>query len=269
MYFYPKKQTLTLNMKNILLIAICLFVLPPTYAQKKKDKKNPWLSAAPATAVKDWDGVYMGVVPCPDCEGIQTMIKLNKDNSYSIQTKYLGKGQEIFEDKGKIYWNKDGFSLLLIAGEDSSLVKLSLNQLTLLDVEGKTITGQYANFYNLRKDNLLITEKYWKLVELNGKPLPNVKREKEPFIVLKDKGKNFGGHGGCNTLIGKYELGDRNKVTFSDLVTTMMACADSDTELAIRDALESTDHYVIDGDFLKLEDARNKVNAKFVRVYLK
>jgi heat shock protein HslJ len=49
----------------------------------------------------------------------------------------------------------------------------------------------------------------------------------------------------------------------------MMACEDSDTELALRDALESTDHYVIDGDFLKLEDARNKVNAKFLRVYLK
>jgi heat shock protein HslJ len=64
-------------------------------------------------------------------------------------------------------------------------------------------------------------------------------------------------------------LADRNKISFSDLVTTMMACPDPDTELAIRDALESTDHYVIDGDFLRLEDARNRVNAKFLRIYLK
>ena len=256
-------------MKNILLFTFCLLAFNPVFAQKKKDKKNPWLSAAPATAVKDWDGVYLGVVPCPNCEGIQTMIKLNKDNTYHMQTKYLGKGPEILEDKGKIYWNSDGFNLLLFNGTDSSYVKLSLNQLTLLNAEGKVVMGEYANFYNLKKDNLVITEKYWKLVELNGKPLPNVSREKEPFLVLKDKGKNFGGNAGCNTLLGKYELGDRNKISFSDLVTTMMACPNPDTELAIRDALESTDHYVIAGDFLRLEDARNRVNAKFQRVYLK
>jgi heat shock protein HslJ len=256
-------------MKKLLLLSLSLIVLNPIFAQKKKDKKNPWLSTAPATAVKDWDGAYLGVVPCPNCEGIQTMIKLNKDNTYTIQTKYLGKGTDILEDKGKIYWNSDGFNLLLLNGSDSSFIKLSLNQITLLDAEGKVVSGEYASFYNLKKDKLVITEKYWKLIELNGKPLPNVSREKEPFIVLKDKGKNFGGNAGCNTLIGKYELADRNKISFSDLVTTMMARPDPDTELAIRDALESTDHYVIDGDFLRLEDARNRVNAKFLRIYLK
>jgi copper homeostasis protein (lipoprotein) len=256
-------------MKKLLLLSLSLIVLNPIFAQKKKDKKNPWLSTAPATAVKDWEGAYLGVVPCPNCEGIQTMIKLNKDNTYTIQTKYLGKGTDILEDKGKIYWNSDGFNLLLLNGSDSSFIKLSLNQITLLDAEGKVVSGEYASFYNLKKDKLVITEKYWKLIELNGKPLPNVSREKEPFIVLKDKGKNFGGNAGCNTLIGKYELADRNKISFSDLVTTMMACPDPDTELAIRDALESTDHYVIDGDFLRLEDARNRVNAKFLRIYLK
>ncbi len=256
-------------MKKLLLLSLSLIVLNPIFAQKKKDKKNHWLSTAPATAVKDWDGAYLGVVPCPNCEGIQTMIKLNKDNTYTIQTKYLGKGTDILEDKGKIYWNSDGFNLLLLNGSDSSFIKLSLNQITLLDAEGKVVSGEYASFYNLKKDKLVITEKYWKLIELNGKPLPNVSREKEPFIVLKDKGKNFGGNAGCNTLIGKYELADRNKISFSDLVTTMMACPDPDTELAIRDALESTDHYVIDGDFLRLEDARNRVNAKFLRIYLK
>jgi heat shock protein HslJ len=256
-------------MKKLLLLSLSLIVLNPIFAQKKKDKKNPWLSTAPATAVKDWDGAYLGVDPCPNCEGNQTMIKLNKDNTYTIQTKYLGKGTDILEDKGKIYWNSDGFNLLLLNGSDSSFIKLSLNQITLLDAEGKVVSGEYASFYNLKKDKLVITEKYWKLIELNGKPLPNVSREKEPFIVLKDKGKNFGGNAGCNTLIGKYELADRNKISFSDLVTTMMACPDPDTELAIRDALESTDHYVIDGDFLRLEDARNRVNAKFLRIYLK
>jgi len=61
-----------------------------------------------------------------------------------------------------------------------------------------------------------ITEKYWKLVEINGKPLvwgDDTKRE--PHIILKDEGNRVIGNGGCNTLSGSYEI-DRaaNRIKF-------------------------------------------------------
>ncbi len=67
-----------------LLIALFGFCISPTFAQKnKKDKNNPWTSLAP-TKVKEWDGVYLGSVPCADCEGIKTMIRLTKENKFVI-----------------------------------------------------------------------------------------------------------------------------------------------------------------------------------------
>jgi heat shock protein HslJ len=260
--------------KNILQVAILFAVfilnLRPVLAQMKKDKHNPWLPKAPGGA-KEIDGIYLGAVPCDDCEGILTMIKLTRDNKFVIQTKYQGKSSDIYDDKGKVFWHKDGFTLMLLSEtDDSSFIKIADNKLILLDREGKMITGSQASKYILKKEKINITEKYWKLQELNGKPLTAVAgREKDPFILLKAAGNSFSGNGGCNTLLGKYEFGDNNKIAFSGLVTTMMACPDLETEQALRDALESTDHYVISGDILRLEDANKRLTAKFICIYFK
>lgn len=40
----------------------------------------------------DWQVTYKGITPCADCEGIETEVVLNKDLTYLIKTKYLGKG---------------------------------------------------------------------------------------------------------------------------------------------------------------------------------
>jgi len=56
--------------------------------------------------VLDWDGTYQGVIRCADCEGIQLVIKLNTDLTYSLQMKYLGKDGKVFESSGTLKWNK-------------------------------------------------------------------------------------------------------------------------------------------------------------------
>ena len=48
----------------------------------------------------DWDGTYFGILPCADCNGIQTILTLNKNLTYEIQMKYLGKDEKVFESKG-------------------------------------------------------------------------------------------------------------------------------------------------------------------------
>ena len=40
----------------------------------------------------DWDGIYSGILPCADCEGIKTDIQLHKDGTYRMARKYLGMG---------------------------------------------------------------------------------------------------------------------------------------------------------------------------------
>jgi len=61
----------------------------------------------------DWEGTYTGVLPCADCEGIETVIKLSKDLTYSMTSKYIGKSSKTFEGKGSFSWSKEGNKIKL------------------------------------------------------------------------------------------------------------------------------------------------------------
>jgi len=117
-----------------------------------------------------------------------------------------------------------------------------------------------------------ITEKYWKLVELNGSPVVFAdSMNREPFIVLKAENNRINGHGGCNTLSGTYEI-DRaaSRIKFSQMVSTMMACLNMDIESGLKNALETADNFALsaDGKFLSLNRARMAPLARFELVYL-
>ena len=117
-----------------------------------------------------------------------------------------------------------------------------------------------------------ITEKYWKLIELNGSPVVYAdSMSREPFFVLKDENNRVNGHGGCNTLSGTYEI-DRaaNRIKFSQMVSTMMACLNMEVETGLKNALETADNYALsaDGKYLSLNRARMAPLARFELVYL-
>ena len=98
----------------------------------------------------DWSGTYKGVTPCADCEGIETELILNKDLTFVLKTKYLGKEKEnIFEEKGNFTWNASG-SFISLNGIPYQY-KVGENTLTQLDLEGKVITGLLADKYMLKK----------------------------------------------------------------------------------------------------------------------
>ena len=101
----------------------------------------------------DWQGTYKGVIPCADCEGIETIITLNKDLTYVVKTKYLGKGDgKVFEEKGSFVWDKSGGNIALNGGKGGpSQYKVGENQLIQLDMEGKIITGDLAEKYVLTR----------------------------------------------------------------------------------------------------------------------
>ena len=73
-----------------------------------------------------------------------------------------------------------------------------------------------------------ILDTRWKLVELLGKPV--AADERFPFIQLHAKEGRISGFGGCNSIGGGYELKAGNRVRFTNLASTMMACPDMDSE---------------------------------------
>ncbi|OYU94458.1 MAG: hypothetical protein CFE21_15735 [Bacteroidetes bacterium B1(2017)] len=242
-------------------------------AQKKKDKNAVWFEKPAVAPTFQWDGNYKGTTPCPDCDGIQTVLQIFPDNTYKLITKWIGKGDDVFEEKGKFLWKKEGNYIVMLkdgfTSADSSFALLSKDRLTLLDQNCKRIGGVAGPYYILTRDAGGLSDKYWKLTELNGKTINPGTGAKTPFLYINPKDNSFAGNGACNTLMGRYELGAGNKIGFGSIANTMMACPDMDIETAFKLALESTDHYFIRGDYLILENALNQQQAKLQIQYLK
>ena len=96
----------------------------------------------------DWAGSYEGVLPCASCEGIQTLITLQSDNSFVQETVYLGKDEKILKLMGKAAWDEKGQKITL---DDGTQYLVGENQLIMLDTEGQRITGDLAANYVLKK----------------------------------------------------------------------------------------------------------------------
>lgn len=115
-----------------------------------------------------------------------------------------------------------------------------------------------------------LQETHWKLTELMGKPAAiNENMKKEIFIVLKMDGNSVHGFSGCNTIMGKFELKEGNRITFSAMASTMMACPDMATESEFNKMLGTVDNYSINNGVLTLNKAKMAPMARFEAVVMK
>jgi uncharacterized lipoprotein NlpE involved in copper resistance len=250
------------------------FAMLFNYCNPPKNIKN---NASPDAAhnsgnALDWDGIYRGVLPCADCPGIQTTVYLNKDSSYRVRLKYLERENTGREYSGKFTWNAQGNSITLSqAGNSSQPVRyfVAENTLTQLDMAGNKITGPHAEDYILSKSNYAIVEKYWKLTELYGKQVQTDSSfRNEPHIILKDRDNRVTGNGGCNSISGSFEVRGLNRISFSRMISTQMACPNMSVETQLLKALAEADHFDIAGDRLVLNKGRTPL-AGFRTVYMK
>ena len=93
-------------------------------------------------------GEYKGVMPCADCDGIETLISLHPDNTYKYSSKYLNKSDDVFVREGK--WKLDG-NIVTLDGVDYKF-KLGHQILSQLDLSGNDITGDISRYYVLTKN---------------------------------------------------------------------------------------------------------------------
>lgn len=104
--------------------------------------------------------------------------------------------------------------------------------------------------------------RYWKAVELVGKPAPAQDARREAHLVFEAAGR-VSGSDGCNRMSGGYELkGDAIK--FDRMMGTLMGCPNAgDVDRAFREALTSASRASVVGDRLELFDAAGKRVALF------
>jgi len=106
-----------------------------------------------------------------------------------------------------------------------------------------------------------LTDKTWKLTELDGKPLV----ADTSITANFDEDGNVGGTAGCNRYNTTYDL-KGNKITVSDLVmTTLMACPEDvmAQEQLYLDTLKVAATFDTVDDELILFDTNGEVLAKF------
>jgi heat shock protein HslJ len=218
----------------------------------------------------DWSGVYTAVIPCADCEGIQTTIVLNGDNTYELRTKYLGKSVEEHFLQGSFAWNSAGNTITL-SGVNSapSQYLVGEGRLFQFDMAGNRMPSDVEPQYTLEKVTHVV-EKFWRLIELNGNEIPEIEdKEREPHFTLSVENSSVFGHGGCNTFRGTYILQPGNRISFSHMAATMMFCFDNmEMETQLMQVFEMADNYAINEDgILSLNRARMAPLARFVMVY--
>lgn len=230
----------------------------------------------------DYQGTYVGSLPCADCESIETTIILT-DDSFIKEVVYKGKSKEIFRESGSFEWNKEGNTITLMGIEKPNQYFVGENVLFHLDINGKRIEGDLASNYELikkeqetplvAKENkigetqsdkkIALKDSKWKLVKLYGKEVSNT-NEKRPIGITFTSNGRMSAFVGCNSMGGSYTLDEsKNTIKFSKIMSTMMACEDMNTEKELAKILEIADNYNFDGKTLKLNKARMATLAEF------
>jgi heat shock protein HslJ/uncharacterized lipoprotein NlpE involved in copper resistance len=208
----------------------------------------------------DWNGTYKGVVPCADCEGIETTLTINLDKTYTLTTNYLGKKDaKPVVKTGSFEWNSAGSNNTLGGIKNApAQYKVGENKLFQLDMKGEMIKTELAPKYILVKQQATgvadasITDTYWKLTELIGKPVDTAVKRKEMFLQFEKETGKVTGSGGCNSVSGTYTTEANGRIILSKMISTRMACPAMQDESAFLQALSKVNTYIISGNKLQL-----------------
>ncbi len=103
----------------------------------------------------------------------------------------------------------------------------------------------------------------WRLIRLGGAAVTGDDLHRPPQIILDPVSQRASGSGGCNRIVGGYELkGD--KLTFAHMASTMMACPGGmGTEQKFLKVLGQVKRWKIAKGHLELSDGSGKVVAVF------
>jgi heat shock protein HslJ len=252
------------NFKTVIVLAATGFAMYSCNANKNSTSSTSSTSSTQQTAPADTtpissgrQGKYSGVLPCANCEGIETELTLCGDMTYVLTTKYLGRNDSKTDTvKGKFTLQENKLKLAGIKGnERSSLYKVEENQVRQLDMEGKEITGELAKRYVLiKKGNNEIEDKRWRLIELNGKPVTGAPERN--YLIFHSKENSIEARANCNLIRLNYTIKNKMQLTIGPGgIMTRMACIDNQ-EQEFLETIMKVDNITTNGQTLSLNKGR-------------
>lgn len=286
-------------MKKIILLVL-LALLYSCQKQSAAEKK-PEAKIVNYKLKGDYVGIYKGILPCADCQGMITELAINENSTFCLKTKYDGKGEKVFMHKGHFTWNKNGTIIILTDIENApNQYLVGKNTLTQLSMTGKITQGSFADDYILSKQptgisdietteemnpttvdmnsrisatttikevnpavgKYTLAETTWQLISLNkSKVAPNGK--KTYFLKLNSKDGRFEAFAGCNSIWGSYDMPSFETISFSETIATEMACPNMEVETSFTSMLAEVNSYRIEKESLTFLSKNKKPLAKF------
>jgi putative lipoprotein len=114
-----------------------------------------------------------------------------------------------------------------------------------------------------------LTETYWKLTEIDGRPAALGAGERELHMVLTSEGNHVRGFSGCNRFTGSYQWNE-SQLRFTPLAATRMACVEGmEQEQRFLDALGAVMRFSISGDRLTFYTGDERRILRFKAIALK
>lgn len=214
----------------------------------------------------DWSGVYL--FTDEEYKKPEIQLTLNENGTYKLISSAVGEETRNTYLEGKFEWDKQGRTIRL----DKQIPHLKVDQLlvgenTLFitkDSEGLHLDYLPA-FHKLQTDSNL-TEKYWKLVSINDRKVTKDDfMSKEPHMIFKSEFNRVNGNDGCNGFGGVFRL-EGNKITFSKMMSTLMACPDSFVYEQFMKILREELTYEVNEELLVIQSADDVM--KFKAAYL-
>lgn len=106
------------------------------------------------------------------------------------------------------------------------------------------------------------TDKQWTLVEMEGFPVQISNSEQDAHLKFVAAEKMVAGNGACNRIFGPYLIESKNRISFSNLASTMMICPNQDFENKFLQNLRDVRYYEVFGEELWLKNTKKRVILK-------
>lgn len=140
---------------------------------------------------------------------------------------------------------------------------LALVALTIMGCNSTKQSGSQTG-NNANADTNAIENTKWTLTTLEGQEISNPENGRDIHFMLDSKTNRVSGYSGCNTIMGTYIVAAGNRISFSQMATTRMACPDAAiNESEILSVFETADNFTISNGVLSLNKAKRAPLAQF------
>ncbi len=100
----------------------------------------------------DFKGTYQGILPCGDCDGIETTIVILDDEQFEKRLKHLGRDKDaVLHSAGAFSWEASGGVIRLHGEHGFTRFMVAENFLVHMEDEGDRYSGDLGNHYVLEK----------------------------------------------------------------------------------------------------------------------